>query len=289
MTIKRILVPVMGRDRDRSTLETALVVAGLFDGHVEAHYPKRNPLRNIRALEVAEAGGSYRDLAQHYAEHAEKMDEQARRLFDEVMREAGVEITDGKGSRDHPTASWHNMGDRDLETAFHDGGAYDLVVVGRPSRGSDYPSQTTVEAALYTTGGPVLVAPGTVPEKFCGPVLIGWNRSIESGRAVTNAMPFLERAEDVEIFMVANGVKQGASPQNVAHRLTWWHGISTQVKEIPRNHKSIGEALLGEAAEMGADLLVMGAYTHNRLRERILGGATRFVLEHAELPVLMTH
>ena len=133
------------------------------------------------------------------------------------------------------------------------------------------------------------MAPGTVPEKFCGPVLIGWNRSIESGRAVTNAMPFLERAEDVEIFMVANGVKRGASPQNVAHKLTWWHGISTQVKEIPRNHQSIGEALLGEAAEMGADLLVMGAYTHNRLRERILGGATRFVLEHAELPVLMTH
>ena len=98
MTIKRILVPVTGRDRDRSTLGTALVVAGLFDGHVEAHYPKRNPLRNIRALEVAEAGETYHDLAQHYAEHAEKKDEQARRLFDEEMREAGVEITDGKGS-----------------------------------------------------------------------------------------------------------------------------------------------------------------------------------------------
>jgi nucleotide-binding universal stress UspA family protein len=101
-------------------------------------------------------------------------------------------------------------------------------------------------------------------------------------------MPFLKRAKRVVILMVATGAKQGPSPKDVARTLAW-HDIKTEVKEVPPDGRGVGQLLLDEAKEVEADLLIMGAYSGGRWKEMILGGVTKYVIEHAELPVFMAH
>ena len=138
------------------------------------------------------------------------------------------------------------------------------------------------------TGRPVLIAPGTIPEKLGETVLVGWNKTIQSARAVACTMPFLDRVKRVIVFTVVTGAKQGPSVQEVARTLAW-SDIKAEVKEVRPEGRRVGQILLEEAKQSGADLLVMGAYSHSRWREMILGGVTRYVLEHADIPVLMAH
>ncbi len=86
--------------------------------------------------------------------------------------------------------------------------------------------------------------------------------------------------------MVTTGAKQGPEPEEVAANLAW-HGVAAEVKRLEPDVRSLGDVLLEDAREIGADLLVMGAYSQSRLRDRIPGGVTRAILNRAELPVLM--
>jgi nucleotide-binding universal stress UspA family protein len=87
---------------------------------------------------------------------------------------------------------------------------------------------------------------------------------------------------------VATGAKSGPSAEEIAENLAW-HGIATEVREIAPDYRSVGEVVLAEASAISADLLVMGAYSHSRIRQMILGGVTQHVFTHATLPVFMAH
>ena len=86
--------------------------------------------------------------------------------------------------------------------------------------------------------------------------------------------------------MVTTSAKQGPEPEEIAANLAW-HDVDAEVKKLPPDYRSVGEVLLDEAAEIGADLLVMGAYSQSRLRDRVPGGVTKAILTHADVPVLM--
>ncbi|HET6518928.1 MAG TPA: universal stress protein [Geminicoccaceae bacterium] len=294
MSIKRIIVPILGADPDRTTLQTALAVARRFGGHVAALYrPFRHDrddnLRNLRRLPPAYFEGFHRQLEEASWAHAEQSDAGARRVFDEVIAEGGVAHAEAPpAAGGQPSASWRTVEEPLPEAVAHHGGVADLVGVGRPGGDAEEKAQATVEAALFGSACPVLVAPPGGAGQLGERVLIGWNRTIPSQRAVAGAMPFLERAREVAVFGVATGAKTGPSPQEVAEHLAW-HGVQARVREIPPDQRAVGQALLDEAREMGADLLVMGAFSHSRLRATLLGGVTSYVLTHAELPVLMAH
>jgi nucleotide-binding universal stress UspA family protein len=168
------------------------------------------------------------------------------------------------------------------------GGAYDLIVIDLAAARLHSASQDTLETALFSSGRPVLLAPQIPPTRLGDTVFVGWNRTAQSARTVLGAMPFLKRAKRVVILMVATGAKQGPSPKDVARTLAW-HDIKTEVKEVPPDGRGVGQILLDEAKEVEADLLIMGAYSGGRWKEMILGGVTKYVIEHAELPVFMAH
>jgi nucleotide-binding universal stress UspA family protein len=185
-----------------------------------------------------------------------------------------------------PSAYWRAVEGVATEEIELNGAAYDLIVAARSE--DNEASRPLVEAALFGTGSPVLVAPPTAPTAIGENIMIGWNRGVPAGRVVRFAMPFLEVAARVEIFYVDTGAKKGTSAQDIARYLAW-RDIKTELKLTPPDQRSVGEMLLSEAETSGADLLVIGAFSHSRLREMILGGVTKHILEHAELPVLMAH
>ena len=167
---------------------------------------------------------------------------------------------------------------------------YDLSIVTQAEPDSLGAEDLVVEGALFEAGRPVLVVPyvqtaGLTLER----VVVAWDGSRQAARACADSLPFLTKATRVEVVMVSGerpkaGEVQGA---DIAQHLAR-HDIKVEVKRISEAG-GIGETLLSYAADSGSDFLVMGGYGHSRLREFVLGGATRGILDAMTLPVLLSH
>jgi nucleotide-binding universal stress UspA family protein len=160
--------------------------------------------------------------------------------------------------------------------------AADLVVVGGLE--ADIAAGLgTVEELVTAAGVPVLMLPPHPSRDFGHTVLVGWNSSREVARAVRDALPFLGAAKSV--ILCAVGERAAASLDEAAAMLGH-HAVPVHLERVDGSDAGAGDVLLAQAAAHGADLLVMGAYGHTRLRELVFGGATHHVLRHATLPVL---
>jgi nucleotide-binding universal stress UspA family protein len=166
---------------------------------------------------------------------------------------------------------------------------YDVTVVGRPGVGRNEPRMTTLEAALFESGRPVLMAPPNVPRSVGSNVLVHWNASTETARIVFDALPILKLAEVVTLLSVEGNMVPGPKPEDMIDYLAA-HGIkSTAVFIKPATKAGAGEAILVEARKQGADLILKGAYTQSRLKQMIFGGATQHMLQASDIPVLFSH
>ena len=173
------------------------------------------------------------------------------------------------------------------EARFHD-----LIVLPRPygvSGGTDV-AQAALEGALFATISPVLVCPPVPTAAMGRKILVAWNGDQEAMRAIRAALPFLQDADQVEIVMVEpQKTNDPNAPGYALMSMLTRHGVNAILSPISRTAERVSDTLRQKAREMGADMIVMGAYGHSRFRERFLGGATREMLTDAELPVLMTH
>ena len=170
----------------------------------------------------------------------------------------------------------------------------DLVVLPRPygpGKGAD--CEAVVEAALFDAKVPVLVLPaaglpeGALPRR----VILAWNQSAEAMAATRAALPLLKGADLVDITVV-NPPPHGperSDPGGLLCQMLVRHGVHAEVSVLARSLPRVSEVLARHVTDQNADMLVMGAYGHSRFREAILGGATRNMLEQAEVPVLMAH
>ena len=166
------------------------------------------------------------------------------------------------------------------------GRVFDLIVVERPDKLVSL-AEATLEDALFESGRPVLMAPPTPPKTFGNTVLIHWNASTETARAILLAMPILRKAKKVSFIAVEGHIVPGPNVKEAVAHLGA-NGIMATDKTVAGRNKP-GEAILAEAAAIGADLLIKGAYTQSRLRQMIFGGATSHILASANVPVFLTH
>ncbi len=166
---------------------------------------------------------------------------------------------------------------------------FDLTVLGQSDRqrGSTY--DNLIDEFVRASGRPLLVIPYIgAPDRIGGTVLIAWNGSREAARAVADAMPLLERADRVEVLTVEPRGLGDAPGADIARHLAQ-HGVATDSRTVSGTSISTGDAILNRAADLGADLVVMGAYGHSRMRELVMGGVTRHILDHMTVPILFSH
>jgi nucleotide-binding universal stress UspA family protein len=168
------------------------------------------------------------------------------------------------------------------------GRIFDAIVLGRPDTARGRPSMMTIEAGLFETGRPILIAPPSPPRSIGENVLVAWNCSTEQAHTTALAMPVLKKAKRVAVLTVKGGTVPGPSGEQACGYLKR-HGINAEQLTVSPDGRSTGEAILAQAAALGCDLVVKGAYTQSRLRQMIFGGATRHILAHSNLPVLMAH
>ena len=169
------------------------------------------------------------------------------------------------------------------------GRAFDVIVMSRPDADTAAPNNRAIGSALFKSGRPVLLAPPTAPKQIATNIMIHWNGSTEQARANALAMPLLHLAGRVTMLTVIGGQDvPGPSADRVRKHLQY-NGIAAEPMSIELAGRSTGEAVLAAAKAEGCDLLVKGAFTRNRLRQMIFGGATSHIMQHADLPLLMAH
>jgi nucleotide-binding universal stress UspA family protein len=163
---------------------------------------------------------------------------------------------------------------------------YDLAVLAKPgARGG---RMTSFEAALFEGGRPVLMAPPKPLATFGETVLIHWNCSEETARAIALGLPLLKLAKRVHVLTVLGNTIAGPAGREILPYFEAY-GIPATESIVDPKGQGPGETILAEAKAIGADLLIKGAYTQSRLRQMIFGGATSSVLAKAELPVMFAH
>jgi len=206
----------------------------------------------------------------------------SRGTFNSCVDRAGVPST---------SASWIEAKGSEDVTVADFGKLADLIVVSRPMENEEISSSSMVNAVLFETGRPVYVVPpasaasnGMTRPKH---VAIFWNASSQSARAVGAAMPFLEKSKHVTVFTAKNDTS--LSPAHDIESYLKCHGIQSDTQSLAEGILTDAETMLTKAMECGADLLVMGAFTHSRMRRFILGGMTKYVLENAKIPLFMVH
>lgn len=201
---------------------------------------------------------------------------QARQLFDAYAA--------SKGGR--ATFRWRGGAAVEDAALGSIGRLYDVTVMTRP--GGKGSRMTAFESALFDSGRPVLMAPPQAGPTLGDAILIHWNCSTETARAIALAMPLLVKAKRVMLLTVEGNTVPGPSARDAIGHLAA-HGVTASEKSVGMQGRGPGDAILSEAKSWGADLLLKGAYTQSRLRQMIFGGATSHVLGKAELPVLFAH
>lgn len=171
----------------------------------------------------------------------------------------------------------------------------DLVVLPRPGKRDDAETlQLIADGALFVGRVRMLLWPETVewnPDQFGKTVVIAWNESDEALRAVRSALPILKQAENVQILMIdppVHGPDEAEPGEDLSLYLSR-HGIKSEVVLQPRTMPDVADQIFRHSEEVLADMVVMGAFSHSRLREFLLGGVTTGVMERAPLPVFMAH
>ena len=188
---------------------------------------------------------------------------------------------------------WRVVSGKVSETLVRQARQADLVILGQVN--PDHPpppeGRQLVEDVLMTSGRPILVIPYIGHFQTVGSrILVGWNNSREAARAVNDAIPLLAKAASVTILEVSprRPATDDATGADITRHLAH-HGIRAETIRTVLAGTSVPDLLLNYAADVSADLLVIGGYGHSRLRELVLGGVTRELLRHMTLPVLMSH
>jgi nucleotide-binding universal stress UspA family protein len=281
MRYKDLVVVLDSAADARGRIGLAAALAEAFSAHLVGLYP-------IPSAELPRSAG-YADLAALepiYREWRARAVEQA-----ETVREAFEHLTKLRGV----SSEWRAVTDgSEADPALHARYA-DLTILGQRDPDNDEMAMIRPhpERVTLSSGRPILVVPYAGHFEQVGRrVLVAWNASREAARAVADAMPLLANAEAVTVMAVdpqsgpdGHGDLPGA---DIALHLAR-HGVAAQIERTVSAEVPIGEVLLSRAADLGADLLVMGAYGHSRVHELLLGGATRSILASMTIPVLMSH
>jgi nucleotide-binding universal stress UspA family protein len=272
MAIKDILVHMDDGERCKVSLALAAKLAAAHQGHlIGLNVRTRAELSSYAAANLGSRFDSTQDG--HNIEVARK----AKASFDAGAPAEGV------------TMEWRNVEGNQLETIATHAMYSDVTVIGQEDQAD---GKRLCDSLIMVAGRPILVVPKVgLFENIGERVLVAWNASREATRAVHDAMPILTRAKVVRVAAgePEGGAIHGENPGADLSAHLKRHGVNVVWEHLHGEGHNVGETLLKRTAQEGIDLIVMGGYGHSRFREVVLGGATRHILNHMAVPVLMSH
>lgn len=275
MPIKTILLHMANDERHAARIETAAALAKRFDAFVEVLYIA-SPVAMPAA--VTGRGASYAYLAEATAIAHEKAADIEREVR-HALKDCSFSWTVAEGDHVEVLAGRAVYADIAIVTQSHPAHLEDRVLLQVPDR-------LPLEVPCPTLVLPYEQPAGAVFGKH---VMVAWKNVREASLAVRNAMTFLTAADKVTVLTLESPGHKGADQARDIMVFLERHGVRTHHHAHAHRDGDVGEAILDGARQIGADTLVMGCYGHSRLREMVLGGATRSILRHMHIPALMSH
>jgi nucleotide-binding universal stress UspA family protein len=282
-----ILASLTGLNSDHTVLEAAVAMAKIDGGHIQCLHTR------IDAVETAALIGStaprrhnnLQHVVQKISEQEEERSRHAKIAFEEAIKRHSLTLRDTPAQEVSISVSWKES-ETFLNETLDESRYHDLTIMAR----DEELSSERIISVIMRAGRPILLAPPKPVEVIGRKVAVAWKASMESAHAMTSAMPILSRAETVFILAVSEDKAGDDSDRNSAEHLARqlkWHGVSAQVRMEYSPAGPASTALKEMAYNCEADLLVMGAFGHSRVREFVFGSVTRDVLADSALPVLM--
>ena len=286
MPIRKLLLPLTGTAAGEAALASALTIARRWNAHVLALHVRVDS-RDVAPLAGEGLSGAMIEEMMSATEKESGDRAQAVRLmFERFVTRHDVVVEEARPSAGHASASFAAVTGREEDVVAQQARLADLTVVPHPDSGEDVSSSDALHAVLFDSGRPVLISPQAPPATIGTRVCVAWNGTAESASSVLAAMPWMQKAERVAILSADGYQRRGPGASELSAYLEL-HGVQASTVTFRSVNGSVGAGLLTAAREFGCDLLSMGAYSHSRLRQLILGGVTRHVLENSALPVMM--
>jgi nucleotide-binding universal stress UspA family protein len=286
MSLRTLLVPITGQASDEIVLDAAFSLARSFDSHISVVCIRPNPTAVVQYA-VEWSYPILLDSAVATAEqHSVEVGRKAAAMFERWRLCHQLPIAAAPAHGAGVSVSWQEFASEASDVLRDHARFADLVVMHGLSETPPIDGDAMLEAVLFDAGRPILLVPGKPVDTFSGTALIAWDGAREVLSAVTAALPILARMGTVRILTIDGDA--GAKAGELAAHLAW-HGIAASTHDAPAGSGTVGEAVLREAKQMEAGLLVMGGYHHSRAREVLFGGTTRRIISAAKIPVLLAH
>lgn len=292
MSFKTLLVPVERPKTARPALRHAIGLARDLDAHIEVFQPEVDPALVLPPVFDGLSGVAFAPdlIAQAQAAAAETRAE-VKAMIEAVLVEAGASDIP-RARQPGFSLSFECAVGATERMVGRRGRLADLIVIARTPLAVSRGEADSLSGALWSSTRPVLLVPGTEdgytpaahrPSK----IVVAWNGSAESARALAGALPFLVQAETVDVVTFDHAVDSHGMARVRAYLAS--HGVNARTDDIASEGYLLSKVLFDRVIERGADLIVMGAYTHSRVREYLLGGLTQEIIDGAPVPVLLAH
>ena len=279
MSIKDIMVICDAGEANDYRVETALLYARVHQAHLTGLHLVPYPI-------VPVYGGNFPEAIPYISSEQLKQSENTANEIRDTFKK--------KAAEQEVPCDWKEIDGVDVRYIIDNARYTDVVIV--PQGYSKYGEDNTQKINDYLSihlGRPLIVTPDlkkvfNLPKR----VVIAWNESHEAARAVHDALPMLQYAEQIQVVSVAASVEQEKKymiyDDDLRKHLSH-HGINVEVRSLDPASKGTGKTILESALEYDADFIVMGAYGHTRLKEIVLGGATKYLLRHTTIPLFLSH
>lgn len=282
--MKRIFVPLLGELGDRAALDAAGKLLGASGGYVDARVLRRDP-RDVLPIVGEGFGAAMIDEVMAAAEKSSnERVEKAKETFDAWASGAGATVGAAPGSGGLTATFADLVGPiPGVEVAAER--LADAVVLGRAPRDVSPDRAALLEVAVMEAGRPIVLVPDAEIDTIATTILVAWNGSAEAARAVSMSMPLLARAERVVVLTVADG-DVSVDPEQLTATLRA-NGINADAVNAKMDKAGVAATLEVEAGKQHADLILIGAYSHSRVREFVMGGVTDDALTEGSVPMML--
>jgi nucleotide-binding universal stress UspA family protein len=287
VSIAKILAPVSGGPRDAAVLANAVAAARPFNAHVVVFFVRPDLSETLAFFTDGVSGVVVEEVVKATQDAGDEAAKRIEAAIASCCSDAAIERVRQPVRADRVTLSVREVqgsfGDQ-LTTAAR---LADLIVFGPMREGDQAGLAEAFVQVLVETDKPVLRATGDAPKSFARRIAIGWDGRTAAAQAMSAAIPYLQRADSVEVLSVQRAPLRINATEGVKDYLKL-HGVSSAERLIDAGSRRIGQVLLDTAVEGGADLLVLGGYGRGRLQS-LIGGVTRHVIAHADIAIFMVH
>ena len=284
--MQKILVPVRGDGKGDNVFAHAVALARRSGAHIQVTHCRSRP-EDMIPYGVAVSPVLKEQIIE---QSVNLLNKQEQGLREEILAlaQANGAILAEPSDDDHVTVSFIEEEGRQIEVIRHHGLLSDMTAVAQPDLDRNI-GTNTLQAALFSTGRPVMMCPeakSKIPEILGQNIALAWDGSVESSRAVMQTLSLLKSAEQVTIITNTTDTIK-VSPEELSGFLAM-HGVQANIAIISKS-SNVSRSILDQAAAIGADMLVLGAYGNSKNLERVAGGVTQDVIDHATLPVVFVN